>query len=273
MTYLNRAASRINWDKAAGPSELEAAWWRGRSAIRTAALAAFAFAIGALTASAVHIVREDAPRTLTLPTGSLAPAAVATAAKPATPEAAELAFDSAAEEESMRLAATGPDDALPVRQIRDVTVEPNVDPAALSQHRILVAHTAVDPALAVREAGFAYSELEGWVAAWQDDGTVLRPEVQPSHDTPAVPAPKQADLMASAPPELPSASSEPVVASTSARIRRAVNLRSGPNKRTKVIGVLPVGAPVQVVSCDGWCEVVYNKRRGFIYQTFLHSLQ
>jgi len=26
---------------------------------------------------------------------------------------------------------------------------------------------------------------------------------------------------------------------------------------------------VQVVSCDGWCEVVYNGRRGFIYKTFL----
>ena len=174
----------------------------------------------------------------------------------------------------MRLAATGPDDAPPVRQIRDVTVEPNVDPAALSLHRILIATTAVDPALEVREADEdpANPDLEAWVAAWQDSSTASLPEVQPSHDTPAVPTRKWADLMASALPKLPSASTEPV-ASTSARITRAVNMRSGPNKGTEVIGVVPVGAPVQVVSCDGWCEIVYNKRRGFIYQTFLGSVR
>ena len=44
----------------------------------------------------------------------------------------------------MRLAAAKPDEALPVVEIRDVTVEPNVDPAALSQRRILIARTAVD---------------------------------------------------------------------------------------------------------------------------------
>jgi len=278
MTDLNRAASRINWDeqvKAAGPSGLEAAPRRGRSAARTAAFAAFAFGVGALTATAVHTVREDAPRTSTLATGSLARDAVATAAKPATSEAAVLASDGAAEDESMRLAAAGPDDALPVRQIRDVTVEPNVDPSALSLHRILIAKTAVDPALEVREADedSANPDLEAWVAAWQDSGTASLPEVQPSHDSPAFPAPKRADLIASAPPELPLASSEPVVASTSARITSAVNMRSGPDKGTKVIGVVPVGAPVQVVSCDGWCQIVYNKRRGFIYKTFLDSVQ
>ena len=149
----------------------------------------------------------------------------------------------------MRLAAAKPDEALPVVQIRDVTVEPNVDPAALSQHRILVAKTAVDPALEVQEAdeNSAASDFEAWVAAWQDSDTASRPDIQPSPDTPAVLAPKRADLMASAPPELPAASSEPVAASTSARITRAVNMRSGPDKGTGVIGVLPVGAPVQVV--------------------------
>ena len=68
MTDVNRAASRINWVaqvKAAGSSELEAAPRRGRSVVRTAALTAFAFGIGALTATAVHTFREDTPRTST----------------------------------------------------------------------------------------------------------------------------------------------------------------------------------------------------------------
>jgi hypothetical protein len=54
-----------------------------------------------------------------------------------------------------------------------------------------------------------------------------------------------------------------------ARILRAVNLRSRPVSGSKVIKVLPTGVDVALYGCKGWCEVSYQGSRGFIYQSFV----
>ena len=33
--------------------------------------------------------------------------------------------------------------------------------------------------------------------------------------------------------------------------------------------VVPAGSAVNVLSCDGWCEVVYNGKKGWVYKNFL----
>lgn len=58
-------------------------------------------------------------------------------------------------------------------------------------------------------------------------------------------------------------------AGKSVQIARAVNLRANPRSGSKVIRVLPKGANVGLVGCNGWCEVTYEGSRGYIYRSFL----
>ncbi|MCV0397403.1 MAG: SH3 domain-containing protein [Rhizobiaceae bacterium] len=74
--------------------------------------------------------------------------------------------------------------------------------------------------------------------------------------------------------EEPAATAEPAQttgrAPTSTRtVRTAVNMRTGPGKSHRVVGVAPQGASVGVVSCDSWCEIVHQGKRGFVYASFL----
>jgi uncharacterized protein YgiM (DUF1202 family) len=59
------------------------------------------------------------------------------------------------------------------------------------------------------------------------------------------------------------------VAAGAARVTAAVKLRSGPTKGSGVLGVVPAGSSVNVLSCDGWCQVSYNGRTGWVYKNFL----
>jgi hypothetical protein len=59
------------------------------------------------------------------------------------------------------------------------------------------------------------------------------------------------------------------VATGSARVTAAVKLRSGPKKGSGVLMVVPAGSAVNVLSCDGWCQVSYNGRTGWVYKNFL----
>lgn len=52
-------------------------------------------------------------------------------------------------------------------------------------------------------------------------------------------------------------------------VRQSVTLRSGPGKSAAAIGTIPAGTQVEVVRCEGWCEIVHQGRRGFIYKSFL----
>lgn len=59
------------------------------------------------------------------------------------------------------------------------------------------------------------------------------------------------------------------VAAGTARVTAAVNLRSSPRKGSSVAMVVPAGSAVNVLSCDGWCQVVYNGKKGWVYKSFL----
>ena len=59
------------------------------------------------------------------------------------------------------------------------------------------------------------------------------------------------------------------VAAGSARVTAAVKLRSGPTKGSGVLTVVPAGSAVNVLSCDGWCQVSYNGQTGWVYKNFL----
>jgi hypothetical protein len=59
------------------------------------------------------------------------------------------------------------------------------------------------------------------------------------------------------------------VATGSARVTAAVKLRSGPKKGSGVLMVVPAGSAVNVLSCDGWCQISYNGRTGWVYKNFL----
>ena len=61
------------------------------------------------------------------------------------------------------------------------------------------------------------------------------------------------------------------VAAGGARVTADVNLRSSPRKGSSIAGVVPTGSAVNVLSCNGWCEVVYNGKKGWVYKNFLAS--
>jgi hypothetical protein len=80
---------------------------------------------------------------------------------------------------------------------------------------------------------------------------------------PAMPASAPSPEMTAAIPAAPSVSSAAAVA------RTAVNLRSGPDRSSTVVMVVAAGTPVEVLSCDYWCNVEVSGQRGWIYQDYL----
>ena len=55
------------------------------------------------------------------------------------------------------------------------------------------------------------------------------------------------------------------------RCTTAVNLRAGPKDEAKVLAVVPARETVQLINCDGWCEVVFQGQRGWIYKSFIRE--
>lgn len=51
--------------------------------------------------------------------------------------------------------------------------------------------------------------------------------------------------------------------------KSSVNLRSGPGTSYSRIATIPAGAPVNVLRCRGWCEVVYAGRRGWASSSYI----
>ncbi|MBX3581478.1 MAG: SH3 domain-containing protein [Rhizobiaceae bacterium] len=56
-----------------------------------------------------------------------------------------------------------------------------------------------------------------------------------------------------------------------AQVKSAVNMRSAPKKGASVLGVVPAGTSVKVMSCDGWCQISWNGRNGWVYKSFLSA--
>jgi hypothetical protein len=69
------------------------------------------------------------------------------------------------------------------------------------------------------------------------------------------------------PPEEPTAEAQ--APTGTARIISGANIRSRPKKGAKVIGTVPGGTQVELVSCDGWCEIVVRGKRGFVWGEFV----
>lgn len=55
-----------------------------------------------------------------------------------------------------------------------------------------------------------------------------------------------------------------------ARVNDYVNLRTGPNGETDVLTVVPLDGDILAEpECTGWCQVVYQGQRGYIFDRFI----
>jgi SH3-like domain-containing protein len=49
----------------------------------------------------------------------------------------------------------------------------------------------------------------------------------------------------------------------------SVNLRAGPGTNHARIATIPAGAPVNVLRCGRWCEVIYSGRKGWASAAYI----
>lgn len=89
--------------------------------------------------------------------------------------------------------------------------------------------------------------------------TAAIPEAQPQ-----LPDAQPADNAAKAKPK-----AQKISAAANGRTLRAVTMRSGPKKGAAAIVTIPAKAPVQVVGCKQWCEIIYNGKHGWIYKSYV----
>ena len=94
--------------------------------------------------------------------------------------------------------------------------------------------------------------------------------------TAAIPSPRpEAAPPAAAAPEAltddAAATKDDSATGREAKVTTAVNLRAGPKDEAKVIAVVPARETVQLINCDGWCEVVFQGQRGWIYKSFIRE--
>jgi uncharacterized protein YraI len=53
-------------------------------------------------------------------------------------------------------------------------------------------------------------------------------------------------------------------------VDRDANLRSGPGTNYRVAAVVPAGAPIEVMDCQGrWCAVAYESLQGYIARSLI----
>ena len=62
-----------------------------------------------------------------------------------------------------------------------------------------------------------------------------------------------------------------VAATRTVPVTTDVNMRARPSNGSAVIQVVPGKSTVEVISCDYWCEVVYEGKRGWIYKGFVRG--
>ncbi|MBN8996354.1 MAG: SH3 domain-containing protein [Rhizobiales bacterium] len=72
-------------------------------------------------------------------------------------------------------------------------------------------------------------------------------------------------------PAKKSTASIPAPSPGKAKVLMAVNMRAKPDNDAPSVKILGAGAKVQVVQCDGWCEVVADGKRGYIFKKFLDN--
>ncbi len=55
------------------------------------------------------------------------------------------------------------------------------------------------------------------------------------------------------------------------RVTQGVTMRAKPDNDGTALLTIPAKEQVQVVSCKGWCEIVYKGKRGYVYKKFLQN--
>jgi hypothetical protein len=79
------------------------------------------------------------------------------------------------------------------------------------------------------------------------------------------------DDAAAAAPKKSATAASPAPSPGKAKVLMAVNMRAKPDNDSPSIKILGAGAKVQVVKCDGWCEVVADGKRGYVFKKFLDN--
>jgi hypothetical protein len=79
------------------------------------------------------------------------------------------------------------------------------------------------------------------------------------------------DDTAAAAPKKSTTAAIPAPSAGKAKVVMAVNMRAKPDNDSPSIKILGAGARVQVVKCDGWCEVVAEGKRGYVFKKFLDN--
>ena len=142
-----------------------------------------------------------------------------------------------------------------------VKSEASAASAVQAQATATAERPAVDPA--------SNPQLAAFVA---ENAAAVREGVPPdSSATAAISAVKPERQAAKTAPAESAADPETAAATTAGHIARAVTMRAGPKKGAAAIATVPARTAVQVVSCEKWCQIVYNGKRGWIYKSFLNS--
>lgn len=220
----------------------------------------------AVTASATAVTRT-APVVVEDKAESAAPEA--TAAAPAGEAATPAAAPAGQQTSGVTVAAASAPAVTTETGASGAAPEPAIDALDTNDPRwaTTTAVAAVAPApqadAPAKDGPLAYAAENPASAALK---RTVAGETTDDTETAAIPAPRPA--VETLKPEAPSANVGRAPTRT-ATIASPVNLRAKGAKGARVLGVIPRGATVGLVGCDGWCEVVYGGRRGFIYKSFL----
>ena len=89
--------------------------------------------------------------------------------------------------------------------------------------------------------------------------------------TAAIPAakPQAPDDQSAATEDQAKPTPEKASAAANGRILRAVTMRAGPKQKAAAMLTVPAKTSVQVISCKKWCEIVYNGKHGWVYNTYV----
>jgi SH3 domain-containing protein len=89
--------------------------------------------------------------------------------------------------------------------------------------------------------------------------------------TAAIPSVSIQDTEAAEEPSKAQAEPPKAAAAGNGTIIRAVTMRSGPKKNAAAIVTVPARTSVQVMSCNKWCQIVYNGKTGWIYKSYIKT--
>jgi len=221
---------------------------------------------------------------------------------PSEPPASPIEVEAPDPEAVAKVAAVGPEHAIelpaddptasPILQVDEIGYDPFAEEVALSGQPSAMEEDASDETLT---AAISPDEAETEMAVEPEQAPKPRKKTAKAKPDEAKPAAKQTKV-ASLPgvdigglaghPSSDDDNSDSTVrtvtkqaavgngkgggmAPGSARVTAAVNLRSSPGKGSGVQLVVPAGSAVNVISCDGWCQISYNGRTGWIYKNFL----